>query len=139
MRLLLAIPMLALVILAYNALALSGSQIQPESLLFSMALPSGGEVFFEANHVFLLAGLAALFIEVIKAARLASGTIADHMLSTLVFVAALLEFLLVGFCGTAAFFLLMIMALIDVVAGFSVSIFSARRDYSVSHGRDGGL
>ncbi len=139
MRLLLAFPMLALVILAFNGLALSGSQIQSESLLFSAVLPSGAEVFFKAGDGFILAGLAALFAEVLKAARLASGTIADHMLSTLVFGVALVEFLLVDFCGTAAFFLLTVMTLIDVMAGFSVSIFSARRDYSVNHNRDGGL
>lgn len=137
MRFLLAFPMLAIVILAFNVLALSGSQIEPGSLIFDMVLPSGAEFFFQAGDVFLLAGLAALFVEILKAARLASGTIADHMMSTVVFVAALLEFLLVDYCGTATFFLLTVMALVDVVAGFSVSIFSARRDYAVSHDRDG--
>ena len=35
------------------------------------------------------------------------------------------------FAGTATFFLLTLMALIDVVAGFSISLFAARRDFSV--------
>jgi hypothetical protein len=52
---------------------------------------------------------------------------------------ALLEFLLVPFCGTAAFFFLVIMSLIDVVAGYSVSILSARRDFSVNNGNGAGL
>jgi hypothetical protein len=33
----------------------------------------------------------------------------------------------------------MIMSLIDVVAGYSISILSARRDYSVSRNDGGGL
>ncbi len=51
------------------------------------------------------------------------------MLSTATFIVAFIEFLLVPFCGTAAFFFLMIMSLIDVVAGYSVSILVARRDF----------
>jgi hypothetical protein len=61
------------------------------------------------------------------------------MLSTVTFIVALLEFLLVPFCGTAAFFFLVIMSLIDVVAGYSVSILSARRDFSVNNGNGAGL
>ena len=45
--------------------------------------------------------------------------------------ALLVCFLLLDICGTATFFILMVMALIDVVAGFSISIFAVRRDYSV--------
>ena len=139
MRYLHAFPILALVILAFNGLAWSGSMIQSESLFYDTVLPSGAEFYFEAGDLFIVAGLAALFIEILKAAKLSGGTIADHMMSTVVFIVALLEFLLVEFCGTSTFFFLTLMALIDVVAGFSVSIFSARRDYSVSHNRDGGL
>lgn len=139
MRLMLAFPLLAIVIVAYNILALSGSQLQVGSLFMDAVLPSGAEFYLNVGDLFLVGGLVGLFFEVLKAARLGSGTILDHMLSTLVFVVALVEFLLVDFCGTATFFLLTAMALIDVVAGFSVSIFSARRDYSINHNRDGGL
>ena len=138
MRAILSIPMLAIVILAYNILGLSGSMLQADSLLFDAVMPSGAEVFFMVGDVFTVAGLVALFLEILKAARLGNGTIVDHMLSTATFIVALIEFLLVPFCGTVVFFMLMVMTLIDVVAGFSVSIFSARRDYSVSH-RDGSL
>lgn len=137
MRILAGFPMLALVIAAYNVMGLGGGMMQSDSQIFDVVMPSGAQVFFNLGDVFVIAGLAALFIEIIKAARVASGTIIDHMLSTAVFVVALIEFLLVEYCGTAAFFLLTLMTLIDVVAGFSVSIFSARRDYSVN--RDGGL
>jgi hypothetical protein len=57
------------------------------------------------------------------------------MLSTATFIIALIVFLLVQAFGTPAFFMLTVMALVDVVAGYTVSIFSARRDYSVN--RDG--
>jgi hypothetical protein len=139
MRYILSIPALAIVILAFNALNYSGAMIDTESTFFDAVLPSTAEFYLTAGHIFVVAGLVALFFEIIKAARLGAGTIVDHMLSTATFIVALVEFLLVPFCGTATFFFLTIMALIDVVAGYSVSILSARRDYSVSHNDGGGL
>lgn len=139
MRYILSIPALAIVILVYNALDYSGSMMDTESLYLDQILPSTAEFYLKVGDMFVLAGLVALFFEIIKAARLGAGTIVDHMLSTATFVVALVEFLLVPFCGTSTFFFLMVMSLIDVVAGFSVSILSARRDYSVSHNNGGGL
>jgi hypothetical protein len=133
MRYILSIPALAIVILAFNILNYSGSMMDTESLLLDQVLPSTAEFYLKAGDLFVLAGLVALFFEIIKAARLGAGTIVDHMLSTATFIVALVEFLLVPFCGTAAFFFLMIMSLIDVVAGYSVSILAARRDLSVNH------
>jgi hypothetical protein len=139
MRYILSIPALAVVIVAYNLLDYSGSMMDTESLYLDQILPSAAEFYLKVGDLFVLAGLIALFFEIIKAARLGAGTIVDHMLSTATFIAALVEFLLVPFCGTSTFFFLMVMALIDVVAGFSVSILSARRDYSVSHNDGNGL
>jgi hypothetical protein len=139
MRYILSIPALAVVIVAYNLLDYSGSMMDTESLYLDQILPSTAEFYLKVGDLFVLAGLIALFFEIIKAARLGAGTIVDHMLSTATFIAALVEFLLVPFCGTSTFFFLMVMALIDVVAGFSVSILSARRDYSVNHNDGGGL
>lgn len=140
MRIILSIPALAIVILAYNLIVpnlptISGGFFELDSSYFDAVLPSGAEIFFQIGHIFVAFGLVALFFEIIKAARTGAGTVLDHMLSTVVFVVALVEFLLVPFCGTVTFFFLMAMALIDVVAGFTVSILSARRDLSV--GRDG--
>jgi hypothetical protein len=49
----------------------------------------------------------------------------------MVFVACLILFLIWDRAATSTFFLLMLMALIDVIAGFSVTINAARRDHSV--------
>ena len=136
MRILIAVPFLSIVVAAYLMMA-AGGGLMLDADAFSAALASGAALTLRTGDFFTLAGLVALFFEMLKAARAGSGTILDHMLSTAVFVVALVCFLLVEACGTASFFLLTVMALIDVVAGFSVSIFSTRRDYSVN--RDGGL
>lgn len=132
MRLIQSIPILAIVIAAYNAFAFSGGMLDAESLLFSWVLPSEVEVFFNVGAVFLVVGLVGLFFEILKAARMGNATIVDHMLSTATFIVALIEFILVPVCGTVTFFLLTLMALIDVVAGYTISILGARRDYSIS-------
>ena len=139
MRHILSFPSIALVIIAFNILGASGQWMDSESLIWDGVLPSGGEFYLKVGDIFVLAGLVALFFEIIKAARLGAGTIVDHMLSTATFIVALVEFLLVPFCATATFFFLMLMSLIDVVAGYSVSILSARRDYSVTRNDGGGL
>jgi hypothetical protein len=130
-----AVPLVGLVIVVYNLLALAGV-LDTEATAFGMDMSSGAVFVLKAGDVFTLAGLIALFFEMLKAARLRAGTVLDHILSTAVFVVALIEFLLIGAFATAPFFLLTCMALADVVAGFSVSIFSARRDFTVD--RDAG-
>ena len=55
----------------------------------------------------------------------------DHTFSMLVFVGFLIEFLMVADCGTSTFFVLMLMSLLDVISGFTVSIVAARRDFAI--------
>jgi hypothetical protein len=51
-----------------------------------------------------------------------------------VFVAYLLEFVLVAEAATSLFFILTAIALIDLLAGFAVSLRTATRDVSVNGG-----
>ncbi len=53
------------------------------------------------------------------------------MLSMLVFVAGMAEFLLVPQAGNSVFALLLCVMLLDVVAGFSVSVRVAQRDFAI--------
>ena len=58
------------------------------------------------------------------------SSVIDHALSMAVFVIFLVEFLVVKGCGTSTFFILGLMSLVDVIAGFTVSIAGARRDFT---------
>lgn len=128
----LKIPLLILPLLAYNILLALGD---PGAILardiFSIQLISGADWRFEIGSLFLVFGLLALYLEVLKATRTTNDSIIDHSLSTLVMVIYLIEFLLIKGCGTSTFVLLALMSLFDVVAGFSVSITAARRDFAV--------
>ena len=88
-----------------------------------------------AGDVMLLVGLIVLFIELLKSTTSRRTAIVNHALSMLLFVACLVEFLLAPAFATSTFFLLTVMVLLDVLAGFIVTIVSARRDVDV--GSDG--
>jgi hypothetical protein len=67
----------------------------------------------------------------LKATRTGGATIIDHAFSMMVFVACLILFLIWDRAATSTFFLLMLMAMTDVIAGFSVTINAARRNDDV--------
>lgn len=128
-------PLLVVPVLVYNLFVFSGGG-QPAELLwnesvFTVTMVSGLAWTLTMGDLLLIASLVLLFIEVLKATRTGSGSIIDHLLSTAVFVACLVEFLLVPQAATSTFFLLMAMTLFDVIAGFSVTIRAARRDFGV--------
>ena len=72
-----------------------------------------------------------LFFEVLKSTRTGGNSVVDHALSMIVFVVCLILFLVWPPAATSLFFLIMLTTLVDVIAGFSVTIRWARRDYAV--------
>jgi hypothetical protein len=84
-----------------------------------------------AGDLMLVLGLVCLFFEVLKSTNTGRSSVMEHMLSTVVFIIFLVEFLLVGACASSVFFILMMMAIFDVVAGFTVSITGAGRDVTM--------
>jgi hypothetical protein len=129
------LPLLLIPFVLYNLIALGfvgASGSNPfDATVFSMNMMSGGVFTLSLGHLLLLISLVLMFFEIIKSSRTSNASVIDHLLSTLVFVAFLVEFLLVKSAATPVFFLLMIMALVDVLAGFSVSIRSAGRDVNL--------
>jgi hypothetical protein len=134
MNYIISFPALAVVIAAYLLMAAGGGMLLDGDAM-SMTLASGAEMTLRGGDFFVLAGLGALFLEMLKAARPGRASVVDHILSTATFVVALVCFLLVDYAGTATFLLLTVMTLIDVIAGFSISLFAARRDFSLESER----
>ena len=94
-------------------------------------MPSGDVWSLTGTDVFVTATFCLLFVEILKATRTGRGEILNHAFSTLTFLAALVEFLLLKGFTTSAFFLLVAMCLFDVLAGYTISIVSARRDFAI--------
>jgi len=124
------VPTLLIPWIAYNAVAATGVAL--DHRLFEITLPSAAPPWgFTVSDAVLLLSLALLFFEILKSTRTGGNSVADHALSMIVFVLYLIWFLVVPTAATSLFFLITIIALIDVVAGFSVTIRAARRDYTV--------
>jgi hypothetical protein len=124
-------PLLVFPFLAYNLVVFTIFGANPVNWaagMFAIPMPSGMPWAITAGDFLLVVGIVCLFFEVLKSTRSARASIVEHMLSMVIFVVMLVEFLLVGAASSSVFFLLMVMSLIDVVAGFTVSITSASRD-----------
>ena len=129
-------PLMAVVLIVYNGLmfGLGGSGTSWESEIFSLNMVSGVAWTLRLGELMIVLGLFLLFFEILKATRVGRMSIIDHLLSTVVLIVFLIEFLLVPGASTSVFFILMLMALVDVMAGFSVSIRSATRDVNLGSG-----
>lgn len=135
LRSLIVAPLLLVPILFYGLVAMmsgeGGTAGSLSSSIFGIPMMSGGKWVFTVGDFLLLVGLVTLFIEILKAARTKSDAIVNHSFSMLLLLVSVISFLVVPGFGTSVFFLLVVMCLLDVVAGPIVSIIAARRDFGV--------
>ena len=92
---------------------------------------SGVDWVLTWEDILLAVSIFLLWIELIKSTRIGMRGVMDHILSMALFIIMLVEFLLVQQAGTSTFFLLMIIALVDVLAGFIVGMRSSQRQIEV--------
>lgn len=125
------IPLLALPLFIYNLVAFDivGDRANGwASPFMTLDMVSGAVWTMSVGDLLVIFALVLLFVEIIKSTKVGNASILDHMLSTFVFILYLVEFLLVPQAATSLFFTCMAMSLVDLIAGFSVSIRSASRD-----------
>ncbi len=131
-----ALPLLALPVVIYNLIALTftGGMASADASprltqpLFSITMPSHVEWPVSLGDLLLVASLLVLFIELLKSTTSRTAAIINHSLSMVLFIACLVEFLLLPAFATSTFFLITVMVLLDVLAGFIMTIVAARRD-----------
>ena len=63
--------------------------------MFSVTMPSGATFELTVATTIVLLALILLGVELVKAARIGTGSIVDHVLATLLLLAFVVEFLLV--------------------------------------------
>jgi hypothetical protein len=130
------IPLLIIPVVVYAVIVIfagsdpASAAAMMDNAIFSIPLVSGPWAM-TLGDLMIIFGMIMMFIELVKSAGTGTATIINHGLSMLVFVIAMALFLLVGRFGTSVFFLLTMMALMDTVAGFVVTIVAARRDLAV--------
>jgi hypothetical protein len=116
-------------VLSQNAAGAQGSLVAE---ILSVPMPSGQHWSIGLGDLFVLLGLFMLFFELIRATHSNKTAIINHSLSMIVFVVALVLFLLGPAFATSTFFLLVMMTLLDVLAGFIVTIVASRRELDIA-------
>jgi hypothetical protein len=134
-------PLLAIPVIIYNMIAFTaGGGVDANgvtavarslSSIAADAKPVFGAWVVTGGDILIMLSMVFFFVEIIKSTATGSSTIANHAVSMLVFIACLVEFLLLPNFQTSVFFILTLMCLLDVLAGVVVTIVSARRDFSV--------
>ncbi len=122
------IPMLAIILVVYNIVAFFYGAFLNQ-VLWQITLMSGAIWRFTGNDLLISLAVIFLYLELFKATKTSTASILDHGLSLAVFITFLLEFALVAEVGNSAFMIIMLIALLDVVAGFTITISTARRDF----------
>jgi hypothetical protein len=134
-----AVPLLALPVMFYNILVLAvfpsgfrstGASDKLSQTVLSIPMTSGGRWPVSLSDVMVLASLVILFIELLKSTTSQRVAIINHSLSMVLFIGCLVEFLLARPFATSAFFLITTMVLLDVLAGFIVTIVAPGRGHS---------
>jgi hypothetical protein len=128
---LIGFPLLVIPFAIYNMVAFLMPGIAWTDKVASIHLISGQDWTVTPEDILLAFSILLLAVEIMKSTRMGMRAIIDHVLSMILFIVMLVEFLLVKQAGTSTFFLLMVISLVDVVAGFIVTIRTAQRDMQI--------
>ncbi len=132
LKLITYIPLLGVLLILYFLMVYTGVDFNDPAKLFSQPLPSNAAWNLTSADIMIILGVITLYIELVKSVRTGTDTILEHVLSVIVFILFLVLFLLVKSAGTSTFFILTLMSLVDVIAGFTITVASARRDFNMS-------
>ncbi len=135
-------PLMIVPVVIYNVLALGGAtlssieamRLRLDTDVYAITMTSGATWHVTPGHALISGALLMLFFELIKSTGIGRTAVMNHAFSLVLFIVCLVEFLLLPAFATSVFFLIMMMTLLDVMAGFMVTIAAARRDFGVSDG-----
>jgi hypothetical protein len=127
----LGFPLLLVPFAIYNMIAFLTPGVSWTSPVTTVHMMSGQDWVLTWEDILLAFAIFLLWIELIKSTRAGARSIMDHVLAMALFIGMLVEFLLVQRAATSTFFLLMAIALVDVLAGFIVGMRSATRQIEI--------
>jgi hypothetical protein len=128
---LIGFPLLVIPFAIYNMIAFLTPGMSWTDKVASIHLISGQDWTVTPEEMLLAFAILLLGVEVIKAARTGLRGLMDHILSLILFIVLLVQFLLVARAGTSTFFLLMTISFVDVLAGFIITARTAQRDIQI--------
>jgi hypothetical protein len=128
---LIGFPLLIIPFAIYNMIAFLTPGVNWTDTFTTVNLTSGAVWSVTAEDHLVGLAIILLPLEILKATRIGVRSVVDHVLSMALFVVMLIEFLLVRQAGTSTFFLLMMISVVDVIAGFIVTLRTAQRDMTI--------
>ena len=93
------IPLTILPLIVFNIVGVVHGPGAWDGVIFDMTMVSGQHWSFTARDLMVVFGIACLFGEVLKSTNTTSRAIVNHILSTLVFIVYLVEFIIVNFAA----------------------------------------
>jgi hypothetical protein len=130
-------PLMIIPVGLYNLFVLGGNVIagyRMDQVLwtkFTVPMVSRDMWTINVGDFLVLFGVAMLFIEVIKSSGTSRKEMINNALSMLVFVVALVEFIVLKGFATSTFFFLTAMCLFDSIAGPTITAVAAKRDLGI--------
>jgi undecaprenyl pyrophosphate phosphatase UppP len=115
---LIAFPLLLIPFVLYNMIIFLLTMPFSE-VVFSIPLLEGRRLPVTTGDLLVILGMLLLYLEVLKAARLGSKGVMDHVLSFALFVGMAAELALVPRAMTPTLLLLTTLAFVDVIIGVS--------------------
>jgi hypothetical protein len=94
---------------------------------FSMPTAGGNQWVVTWGHLLIIFATLCLFVEILKSARPTRLGMLDNGLSVGVFILCLISFILIPGFGTSEFFIIMLMSLLDFLAGSIIMVQTAQR------------
>jgi len=115
-------PLLLIPLAIYNIIVFLMPGVSLAEPLVTLPLPSGAQWPVNLSDVLVVLGILMLLFEVIKGARPGAKYLTDHLLSLIVFGAAVAEFLLWPRFATSTFLLLTLLSLVDFLSGVTLRV-----------------
>jgi hypothetical protein len=135
------VPLLVFPFAIYNLVVFLMPGFSWNSEIWHVYMISGGEWGITPSDAIVAGSVVILLIDILKAARhTGRRTILDNVLSMVLFVVMLIEFMTVKAVVSSTFFLLLVISFVDVAATFGVSVRAAvaRRDVLLDEAGGGG-
>ncbi len=127
---LIAFPLLLVPFVLYNMIAFL-LNLDFGTTVFNVPVLSGRPMAVSTGDMLVLFSVLLLYVEILKSTRMSNKAIMDHVLSMILFLAMVIEFVVVQRAATSTFLIIMALSFVDVIGGFTITIRTAQRDIEI--------
>lgn len=127
---LIAFPLLLVPFVLYNMIAFL-LNLDFSTTVFTVPLLSGNRMAVSTGDMLVILSVFLLYVEILKATRMSTKAIMDHVLSLVLFMGMALEFIAVQRAATSTFLIMTALSFVDVIGGFTITIRTAQRDIEI--------